>query len=38
LLESTKQRLRCDLLLPIVDDSPVPCLLEGTPRNDSART
>jgi hypothetical protein len=37
LLESTRQRLRCDLLLPIVDDSPVPCLLENTPQNNLAR-
>ena len=27
-LESTRHRLRCDLLLPVVDNSPVPCLSE----------
>lgn len=28
-LESTRHRLRCDLLLPVHDHCPVPCLLEG---------
>jgi len=28
-LESTRHRLRCDLLLPVHDGCPVPCLLEG---------
>ena len=37
LVESTKHRLRCDLLLPIDDESPVPCLLENTPQNNLAR-
>jgi hypothetical protein len=36
-LESTRYRLRCDLLLPIIDDFPVPCLMANTPQNDPAR-
>jgi hypothetical protein len=31
-LESTRHRLRCDLLLPIDDGSPAPCLVENAPR------
>ncbi len=27
-LESTRQRLKCDLLLPVNDNRPVPCLVE----------
>jgi hypothetical protein len=30
-LESTRHRLRCDLLLPVHDGCPVPCLLEARP-------
>ena len=36
-LESKKQRLRCDILLPIVDDAPVPCLLKNSSSGESAR-
>ena len=28
-LESLRQRLRCDLLLPVHDNQPVPCLIES---------
>ena len=28
-LESTRQRLKCDLLLPVEDGRPVPCLVEN---------
>jgi hypothetical protein len=28
-LESTRQRLKCDLLLPVHDHRPVPCLVDG---------
>lgn len=31
-LESTRHRLRCDLLLPVNDPSPVPYLMETAPR------
>ena len=36
-LESTRHRLRCDLLIPVIDDCPVPYLLESAPQNDPAR-
>lgn len=28
-LESTRQRLKCDLLLPVHDERPIPCLVES---------
>jgi hypothetical protein len=31
-LESTRHRLRCDLLVPVNDGSPAPCLVENAPR------
>jgi hypothetical protein len=31
-LESTRHRLKCDLLLPVNDLSPVPYLVEAAPR------
>jgi len=36
-LESTRHRLRCDLLIPVIDDCPVPYLLESASQNDPAR-
>jgi hypothetical protein len=28
-LESTRHRLKCDLLLPVHDQRPIPCLVES---------
>jgi hypothetical protein len=36
-IESVKHRLRCDLLIPVIDDCPVPCLLENTPQHPPSR-
>jgi hypothetical protein len=36
-IEATKHRLRCDLLIPVTDDSPVPCLVENTPQHQFSR-
>jgi hypothetical protein len=36
-IESMKHRLRCDLLIPVIDDCPVPYLLESTPQQQSSR-
>ena len=36
-IESTKHRLRCDLLIPVTDNCPVPCLLQNTPQQQSSR-
>jgi hypothetical protein len=36
-VESTRHRLRCDLLLPVIDASPVPYLVECAPRQQMPR-
>jgi len=36
-IESMKHRLRCDLLIPVIDDCPVPYLLENTQQQQSSR-
>jgi len=36
-LESTRHRLRCDLLLPVSDNSPVPYLVQTPPRQPAQR-
>ncbi|HXF74733.1 MAG TPA: hypothetical protein VNN13_01465 [Methylomirabilota bacterium] len=36
-IESMKHRMRCDLLIPVSDNCPVPCLLDNTPQQQSSR-
>ena len=36
-VESTRHRLRCDLLLPVIDRSPVPYLIGSIPRQQMQR-
>jgi hypothetical protein len=36
-IDSVKHRLRCDLLIPVIDDCPVPSLVENAPQQQSSR-
>lgn len=36
-IEPMKHRLRCDLLIPVIDDAPVPCLVENNTQQPSSR-
>ncbi len=36
-VESKRQKLLCDLLIPVIDERPVPCLLENVPDRQPSR-